>query len=589
MLSDLEIAQRATLKPITEIAKSIGIMEEELDQYGKFMAKIDLSILERLKDRPNGKFITVTAITPTPLGEGKTVTSIGLGLGLAKIGKKVINTTRQPSKGPTFGIKGGAAGGGYSQVLPMENFNLHFTGDVHAIETANNLCASAIDASIMHNNPLNIDPHQVTWRYCVDLNSRALRDIVVGLDSARDDIQYDDKGFVKSVTIGDGASLNGFPRRTGFDITVATETMAILALATGLQDLRKRIGRAVIGYTYDGKPVTTEDLKVAGAMTVILKEAIKPNLIQTTENTPVIAHCGPFANVAHGNNSVLADMIALKLADYVVTESGFGADIGFEKLMDVKCRQSGIKVDCAVIVASIRALKMHGGGFLLKPGQKYSSVKELAETENLPALELGCDNLAKAISIVKTFGIPAVVAINKFTSDTDAEIELVRKKAIEAGAFGVALSEAWAKGGEGATELAQIVVKAVETPHEMKLLYPDDISIKEKIEIIATKIYGASGVSYEPLAEERIKLYTSLGYDKLPINMAKTHLSISHDPNLKNVPRGFILPIRDIRASVGAGFLYPLCGTMTTMPGLPSRPAFVDVDIDEEGKIVGLF
>lgn len=589
MLSDLEIAQRATLKPITEIAKSIGIMEEELDQYGKFMAKIDLSILERLKGKPNGKFITVTAITPTPLGEGKTVTSIGLGLGLAKIGKKVINTTRQPSKGPTFGIKGGAAGGGYSQVLPMENFNLHFTGDVHAIETANNLCASAIDASIMHNNPLNIDPHQVTWRYCVDLNSRALRDVIVGLDGARDNIQYNDKGFVKSVTIGEGTSLNGFPRRTGFDITVATETMAILALATSLQDLRKRVGRAVIGYTYDGKPVTTEDLKVAGAMTVILKEAIKPNLIQTTENTPVIAHCGPFANVAHGNNSVLADMIALKLADYVITESGFGADIGFEKLMDVKCRQSGIKVDCAVIVASIRALKMHGGGFLLKPGQKYSSVKELAETENLPALELGCENLAKAISIVKTFGIPAVVAINKFTSDTDAEIELVRKKAIEAGAFGVALSEAWAKGGDGATELAEVVVKAVETPHEMKLLYPDDISIKEKIETIATKIYGANGVSYEPLAEERIKLYTSLGYDKLPINMAKTHLSISHDPNLKNVPKGFVLPIRDIRASIGAGFLYPLCGTMTTMPGLPSRPAFVDVDIDEEGKIVGLF
>lgn len=589
MLSDLEIAQRATLKPIMEIAKSIGIMEEELDQYGKFMAKIDLSILERLKGKPNGKFITVTAITPTPLGEGKTVTSIGLGLGLAKIGKKVINTTRQPSKGPTFGIKGGAAGGGYSQVLPMENFNLHFTGDVHAIEAANNLCASAIDASIMHNNPLNIDPHQVTWRYCVDLNSRALRDVIVGLDGARDNIQYNDKGFVKSVTIGEGTSLNGFPRRTGFDITVATETMAILALAANLQDLRKRIGRAVIGYTYDGKPVTTEDLKVAGAMTVILKEAIKPNLIQTTENTPVIAHCGPFANVAHGNNSVLADMIALKLADYVITESGFGADIGFEKLMDVKCRQSGIKVDCAVIVASIRALKMHGGGFLLKPGQKYSSVKELAETENLPALELGCENLAKAISIVKTFGIPAVVAINKFTSDTDAEIELVRKKAIEAGAFGVALSEAWAKGGDGATELAEVVVKAVETPHEMRLLYPDDISIKEKIETIATKIYGANGVSYEPLAEERIKLYTSLGYDKLPINMAKTHLSISHDPNLKNVPKGFVLPIRDIRASVGAGFLYPLCGTMTTMPGLPSRPAFVDVDIDEEGKIVGLF
>ena len=570
MLTDLEIAQRAKLKPVIEIAKDVGILEDELDFYGKYMAKIDLSILERLKDRPSGKFITVTAVTPTPLGEGKTVTSLGLGQGLAKIGKNVVNTLRQPSKGPTFGIKGGAAGGGYSQVLPMEQFNLHFTGDVHAIETAHNLCAAAIDSSIMHNNPLNIDPLNVTWRYCADLNSSALRDIVLGLG-------------------GSANATNGYPRQTGFDITVATETMAILALASSVKDLRERFSRVVIGYTYDRKPVTAEDLKVAGAMTVLMKEALKPNLIQTIDNTPAIAHAGPFANVAHGNNSVLADMIALKLADYVVTESGFGADCGFEKMVNVKCRQSGLKLDCAVIVASVRALKMHGGAYLLKPGQKYDRVKQLAETENLPALEKGCENLAKAIDIVKTFNIPAVVAINRFTSDTDAEVELVRKKALEAGAFAAEISEAWAKGGNGTTALAEAVVKAVEQPHDMTLLYPDNISIKEKIETVAKKIYGADGVDYDTLAENRIKLYTSLGFDKFPINMAKTHLSVSHDPNLKNVPKGFRLPIRDIRASVGAGFLYPLCGTMTTMPSLPSRPAFVDVDIDETGKTVGLF
>lgn len=551
MLSDLEIAQSATMKQIMDIAKDIGILEDEIDLYGRYMAKIDLSILERLKDKPVGKFISVTAITPTPLGEGKTVTALGLGQGLAKIGKKVMNTNRQPSKGPTFGIKGGAAGGGYSQVLPMENINLHFTGDIHAIETAHNLCAAAIDNHISHGNKLGIDANNVTWRYCQDLNSRALRDVVVGL----------------------GGSANGYPRQTGFDITVATETMAIIALASGLKDLRERIGRAVVGYTYDGNPVTTEDLHVAGAMTVLLKEALKPNLVQTTENTPVITHAGPFANVAHGNNSALADMIALRLTDYVVTESGFGADIGFEKLVNVKCRQSGLKVDTAVVVASVRALKMHGGGFLLKPGQKYANVKEQAETENLPALEKGCANLAKAISIVKTFGIPAVVAVNRFTSDTDAEVELVKKMALESGAFAVEVSEAWAKGGNGTTKLAEAVVKAVEEPHEMKLLYPDSASIKEKIEAIATKIYGADGVIYEPLAEKRVKLYTKLGYDKFPMNMAKTHLSISHDPTLKNVPKGFMLPIRDIRASIGAGFLYPLCGAMSTMPGLPSVPA----------------
>lgn len=567
MLSDLEIAQRAKLRPVMEIAKEIGILEEEIDLYGNYMAKVDLSILERMKDRPSGKFICVTAITPTPLGEGKTVTAFGLGQGLAKIGKNVVNTCRQPSKGPTFGIKGGACGGGYSQVLPMENINLHFTGDIHACETAHNLCASAIDASILHKNKLNIDPLNVTWRYCMDLNSRAMRDIVVGL----------------------GGSANGYPRQTGFDITVATETMAILAMTTGLKDLRERFARAVIGYTYDREPVTCEDLNVAGAMTVLMKEALKPNLVQSTENTPIFDHAGPFANVAHGNNSVVADMVALKLADYVVTEAGFGADCGFEKMVDVKCRQSGLKVDCGVVVATVRALKMHGGAYDLKPGQSYASIKELAETENLPALEKGCENLAKAIDIVKTFGVPVVVAVNRFTADTDAEIELVRKKALEAGAFACEPSEAWAKGGEGAKELAEAVVKAVEEPHEMKLLYPDDLSIKEKIETIATRIYGADGVDYEPLADRRIRMYSRLGYDRLSINMAKTHLSISHDPTLKNVPKGFRLPISDIRASVGAGFLYPICGSMRTMPGLPSRPAFVDVDIDEEGKTVGLF
>jgi formate--tetrahydrofolate ligase len=567
MLSDLEIAQKAKLRPVMEIAKEIGILEEEIDLYGNYMAKVDLSILERMKDRPSGKFICVTAITPTPLGEGKTVTAFGLGQGLAKIGKNVVNTCRQPSKGPTFGIKGGACGGGYSQVLPMENINLHFTGDVHACETAHNLCASAIDASILHKNKLNIDPLNVTWRYCMDLNSRALRDIVVGL----------------------GGSGNGYPRQTGIDITVATETMAILAMATGLKDIRERFGRAVIGYTYDSQPVTCEDLNVAGAMAVLMKEALKPNLVQSTENTPIFDHAGPFANVAHGNNSVVADMVALKLADYVVTEAGFGADCGFEKMVDVKCRQSGLKVDCGVVVATVRALKMHGGAYLLKPGQSYASIKELAETENLPALEKGCENLAKAIDIVRTFGVPVVVAVNRFTADTDAEIELVRKKALEAGAFACEPSEAWAKGGEGTKSLAEAVVRAVEEPHEMKLLYPNDMPIKEKIETIATRIYGADGVDYDPLADRRIRMYTRLGYDKLSINMAKTHLSISHDPDLKNVPKNYRLPISDIRASVGAGFLYPICGSMRTMPGLPSRPAFVDVDIDEEGKTVGLF
>lgn len=565
MQSDLEIAQATKLKPITEIAENLGILKEEFEPYGEYMAKVKLDIFERLKDKPNAKFITVTAITPTPLGEGKTVTALGLGQALAKIGKKVCNTCRQPSKGPTFGIKGGACGGGYSQVLPMENINLHFTGDVHAVETAHNLLAAAIDAHISHGNQLNIDPENVIWRRCVDLSDSALREISIGLEK----------------------ETKGYPRKTGYDITVATETMAILALTISLFDLRKRLGKIVIGFTYDGKPVTAEDLKVAGAMCVLMKEAIKPNLVQTTENTPVFNHTGPFANVAHGNNSALADMVALKLADYVVTESGFGADCGFEKLVNVKCRLSGLEVDGAVVVATVRALKMHGGAFSVRPGVPLD--KKVIAKPNMKALEKGCENLAKQIENVRIHGLPAVVAINRFSTDTDEEIELIRKKAIEFGAEDAVTSEVWEKGGEGGIELARAVVKALDKPHKMKFLYPDDASIKEKIEIIATKIYGAEAIDYSPLAEEKIKLYTKLGYDKFPINMAKTHLSLSHDPNLKGAPKNFRVPIREVRASVGAGFLYPILGKMRTMPGLPSVPAATKVDIDRQGKTVGLF
>jgi len=568
--SDLEIAQEAELLPITEVAKKAGILDEELEPYGRYMAKIDYrKVLERLKDRPNAKLVTVTAITPTPLGEGKTVTAFGLGQALALKGIKVINTFREPSKGPTFGIKGGACGGGYSQALPMEAINLNFTGDIHACESAHNLCAAAIDAHIFHGNKLRLDPENITWTYCQDLNSRALREVVVGLG---------------------GKSVGGYPRRTGFDITVATETAAIIALTTGLKDLRERLGRIVVGYTYDNKPVTAEDLQVAGAMCALLLDAIKPNLVQSTEGHPMICHGFPFANVAHGNNSNMANMVALKLADIVVTESGFGADCGFVKLIDVGCRQSGVKVDGAVIVASIRALKQHGGAFHLRPGMPYSRVKEAAETENLPALEKGCENLARNIQIVKEHGVKAIVAINRFISDTDREIELVRQKALEAGADSVAVSEAWAKGGEGALELADAVLKALETPSDMKFTFPDDIPVEEKIRSVAVKVHGADDIELSPEAARKIRLFEELGFGWMTVNMAKTHLSLSHDPNWLGVPRNYKMPIRDIRASVGAGFFYPICGAMMTMPGLPSRPAFMDVDVDvDTGKIKGLF
>jgi len=564
MKSDIEIAQAARIKPITEIARGIGIREDELELYGKYKAKIELSILERLKNKPNGKYIDVTAITPTPLGEGKTVTTIGLSLGLAKIGKRVSTCIRQPSLGPVFGIKGGAAGGGYSQVIPMEDFNLHLTGDVHAVGLAHNLCAAFLDNHIFKGNKLNIDASNILWRRVLDVSDRSLRNIEIGL----------------------GGKDDGIPRKSGFDITVASEVMAILALTSDLKDLRKRLGKIVVAFTVDGKPVTAEDLKVAGAMAVLLKDAIKPTLMQTLEHTPCFVHAGPFANIAHGNNSIIADRIALKLNDYVVTESGFGADCGAEKFFNIKCRVSGLVPNAVVVVCSVRALKMHSGDFRVVAGKPLS---DDITRENPDAVERGSCNLEKQIENMRLFGVPVVVAINKFTTDTKKEIEVIRKKAIDAGAEDAVLSEVWAKGGEGGTELAKAVDKVTKKPSNFKFLYPLDVPIKEKIEKIAIEIYGAARVEYLAEAEKKIALYTKLGYDKLPICMAKTHLSLSHDPLLKGRPTGFTLPVRDVRASIGAGFLYPLCGEMRTMPGLPSEPAGNKIDLDENGKVVGLF
>jgi methylenetetrahydrofolate dehydrogenase (NADP+)/methenyltetrahydrofolate cyclohydrolase/formyltetrahydrofolate synthetase/formate--tetrahydrofolate ligase len=577
MLSDIEIAQAAKLKPIFDIAASVGLAQQDLEPYGWYKAKIHLDVLDRLKDKPNAKYIDVTAITPTPLGEGKTTTTVGLSQALgAELGKKVFTCIRQPSMGPTFGIKGGAAGGGYSQIVPMEDFNLHLTGDIHAVGVAHNLLAAAIDARMMHERELgdkslaeiklkrlNIDPFSILWNRVVDVSDVALRQIIAGL----------------------GGPKNGAPRQTGFDITVASEIMAILALATSVKDLRERLGRIVIGTDTRGRPITAEDLGVAGSMAVLMRDALMPNLLQTLQNTPAIVHAGPFANIAHGNSSCIADMIAVKLADYVVTESGFGADLGMEKFFDIKCRVSGLIPNCVVIVATVRALKMHGGLGKVVAGRPLP--KELTQ-ENLEYLKKGGVNLAANIKIATQYGIPVVVAVNRFIQDTDREIELVRQIAIEAGAEDAVPCENWAKGGAGAVALAEAVIKACEKPNHFKFLYPLDIPIKAKIETIATKVYGADGVNYLPEAEEKIALYTKLGYDKVPICMAKTHLSLTHDPAIKGAPKGWRLPIRDVRASMGAGFLYPLCGDMRTMPGLPRRPVFMDIDLDETGKIKGL-
>lgn len=565
MMSDLEIAQKASLKPIIAVAKSLGIPRKHLELYGDYKAKVSLDILKDLKARgKKAKYIDVTAITPTPLGEGKTVTTIGLSMALNRIGKKTAGCIRQPSLGPVFGIKGGAAGGGYSQVVPMEDFNLHLTGDVHAVGLAHNLCAAFLDNHLFRKNRLDIDMKKIFWRRVVDVSDRSLRNIRIGL----------------------GGGENGVERDTGFDITVASELMAILALTSSAADLRKRIGRVIVALRRDGSAVTCEDMKAAGAMAALMKDAIKPSLLQTLDNTPCFVHAGPFANIAHGNSSILADKIATGLADFVVTESGFGADCGAEKFFDIKCRLSGITPDAVVLVSSVRALKMHSGDFDVVAGKPLD--KGLTE-ENLDALERGSANLVKQIENIRIFGVPCVVAINRFDADTGKEIDLVRKIALKNGAFDCAVSELWKRGSRGGVELAKAVVKASESKSSFKFLYPLEAPIRSKIEAIAKNIYGASSVRYEPPAEENIALYERLGLDKLPICMAKTHLSLSHDPALKGRPRDFALPVRDIRPSAGAGFLYTLCGEMRTMPSLPSHPAGEKVDIDAKGRIRGLF
>ncbi len=573
--ADIEIAQAAAIRPIREIAAPLGLTEDDLELYGKYKAKVHLDVREKFAARPNAKYIDVTAITPTPLGEGKTTTTVGLTQALGALGYNSIAAIRQPSMGPTFGIKGGAAGGGYSQIIPMEDFNLHLTGDIHAVGVAHNLCAAAIDARLHHEGRwsdsyfekigltrLNIDPYSITWNRIVDMNDRVMRNIIIGLGGLED----------------------GPLRQTGFDIAVASELMAILALTTGLDDMRQRIGRIVIGTDTKKRPITAEDLGVAGAMTVLMKDAIMPNLLQTLEGQPAFVHAGPFANIAHGNSSVIADQIGVKVGDFLVTESGFGADIGMEKFFDIKCRASGLIPNVVVMVATVRALKMHGGGPKVVAGR---ALDKAYTQENLELVQRGVANLEAHIKIARKFGIPVVVAINAFGADTEAEWAIVREAALRAGAFDAAVTSHWADGGQGALKLGEAVVKAANEPSDFRFLYDAAQPIKEKIEILAREVYGADGVDYSPEAEEKIKLYTSLGYDKTPICMAKTHLSFSHDPALKGVPKGFTFPIRDIRASMGAGFLYPLAGEMRTMPGLPSRPVFMDIDI-VDGKIVGL-
>jgi formyltetrahydrofolate synthetase len=551
MPSSLEIAQSATLRPIAEIAAEIGLEEDEVELYGRYKAKVGLDVLERLAGRANGKLVGVTAITPTKAGEGKTTTAVGLTQGLGKIGKSPVLCLREASLGPVFGIKGGAAGGGYSQVVPMEDLNLHFTGDIHAIGAANNLLSAMLEAHILHGNALGIDPLTISWRRCVDMNDRALRGVVIGL----------------------GGRANGYVRETGFDITAASEVMAIAAVSRDLFDLRARLGRITVGYTWEGEPVTAEQLKAAGAMTVLLKDAIKPNLVQTLEGQPAFIHCGPFANIAHGNSSLVADLVGLKLGDYVVTESGFGADMGMEKLLDIVCRVGGLAPSAIVLVATVKALQHHGGD----------------PDGGVAAIEHGAPNLARHIGIVKEFGLNAVVAVNRFPGDTDEEISTVRRLSLELGAHAAAVNSAFEDGGAGATELAEAVVDAAESPSAFEPVYALDAPIKDKIEAIAKRVYGADGIYLLPAAENDIARYTTQGLDTVPICMAKTHLSLSADPTLTGAPTGFTIPVRAVRAYTGAGWLVALCGDMQTMPGLSATPAAFNVDIDESGRTVGLF
>ncbi|HUQ44761.1 MAG TPA: formate--tetrahydrofolate ligase [Candidatus Limnocylindria bacterium] len=564
--SDLDIARSVKPRPIIDVARELGLRDDEIEPYGSSKAKITLAAIERLEaERPRGKYVLVTAISPTPLGEGKSTTTVGLGQGLNKIGRKAAVCIRQPSLGPVFGIKGGAAGGGWSQVIPMEDFNLHLTGDVHAIGAAHNLAAAFIDNHFHHGNALGMDPLNVLWPRVLDISDRALRKVVIGL----------------------GGKENGYPRETEFLITVASEVMAVLALASDLADLRARLGRMVLATTRDGRAITAEDLKVAGAMAVLLTDAIKPNLLQTLEGGPAFVHCGPFANIAHGNNSVLADRIALTTNEIVCTEAGFGADMGAEKFFDIKCRASGLRPDAAVVVATIRALKMHGGVGKIVAGKPLDPA---LLTENVEAVTAGAANLAKQIENVRLYNVPVVVAINAFPTDTPAEVEAIRAVSLAAGARAAVVANHWAKGGEGATDLAtEVWAAAEEGAPDFKLLYEDDASLTSKIEVIATKVYGADGVDLSPLAAKQLAQYEALGFGNLPICMAKSQYSLSHDASLKGRPTGWRLPIREVRLSAGAGFVTPLAGEMRTMPGLPSRPGGENIDLDPEGEIVGLF
>jgi formate--tetrahydrofolate ligase len=564
--SDLEIARSVTPRPIADVARDLGLRDEEIEPYGRTKAKVTLEGIRRLEaERPRGKYVVVTAISPTPLGEGKSTTTVGLAQGLNRIGRRAAVTIRQPSLGPVFGIKGGAAGGGYSQVIPMEDFNLHLTGDVHAISAAHNLAAAFIDNHIHHGNALGIDPNGVLWPRVVDISDRALRHAVIGL----------------------GGKDNGYPRETEWVITVASEVMAVLALASDLPDLRSRLGRIVLATRRDGTPVTAEDLKVAGSMAVLLRDALKPNLLQTLEGGPAFVHCGPFGNIAHGNSSVLADRIALATNDIVVTEAGFGADMGAEKFFDIKCRASGLRPDGAVVVATIRALKMHGGVGRIVAGKPLDPA---LTTANVDAVRAGGSNLAAQIANVRVFGVPVVVAINLFPTDTPAEIEAVREVAMAAGARDAVVASHFTDGGAGAEDLARAVWAAAEEgAPDFALLYPDDAPLKTKIETIATRIYGADGVDYLPAASKSIAQYEAMGFGHLPICMAKTQYSLSHDAKLLGRPTGFRVPIREVKLAAGAGFVTPIAGDMRTMPGLNSKPGGERIDLDADGNIVGLF
>ena len=560
--SDLQIAQAATLRPLGEIADQMGIPRSLLEPYGDDVAKIKLAAIEELSDRPRAKYVVVTAITPTPLGEGKTTTTVGLGQAMRHVGKQATVAVRQPSMGPTFGIKGGAAGGGYSQVVPMENLNLHLTGDFHAVTAAHNLLSAMVDNHLYQGNAAGLDLDNITWRRVLDVNDRALRNIVVGLGSRED----------------------GVTRQTGFDITAASEVMAVLALTTSLQEMRTRLARIVVGYTKAGTPVTAEDLGAAGAMTAMMRDAVKPNLMQTLENTPVLVHAGPFGNIAHGNSSVIADLIGIHTGDFLITEAGFGADMGAERFFNIKCRTSGLLPDAAVVVATVRALKAHSGRHRIVPGKP---LPEALLAENPDEVHIGGANLRKQIENVAQHGVTPVVAINAFPGDFGSEHEAIREIAAAMGVR-VAVSTHFADGGAGARELAEAVIEAADEPSTFQLLYPDEATLREKIETVAAKVYGADGVDYSPAAVKQLASYEANGFGRLPVCIAKTHLSISSDPALKGAPTGWRLPVREVRASVGAGFIYPICGDMRTMPGLSSTPAALRIDIDADGRIVGL-